>query len=213
LVLCAGEHDRRGLLGAAVKGRRDDVVLVTKWGNVLDEEDRQLTGVDASPACVRRALDASLRRLDTDWIDVYLLHIADLPIDEAAALTTTLDGLVGQGKIRAYGWSSDDVERVVSWARPSRCAATEFELNVLNDAPALVVMCDAEGLLGLCRGPLAMGLLGGAWADTQVGARNVRGAMTASQMRQIDGVSRRPLRRPPVRGPRVTARLARHDLK
>ena len=172
------------LLGAAVKGRRDDVVLVSKWGNTYYEDARQLTGIDPSPAYVRRALDASLRRLDTEWVDVYLLHLADLPIEQAGELTATLDDLVAEGRIRAYGWSSDDVDRVASWAGRPGCAATEFELNVLNDAPALVEICETEGLLGLCRGPLAMGLLGGRYsADTEVGAQDVRGRRSPEWMR------------------------------
>lgn len=172
------------LLGAAVKGRRDDVVVVSKWGNTYDEDARQLTGEDASPAYVRRALEASLRRLDTDWIDVYLLHLAVLPIDQAAALTATLDDLVDEGKIRTYGWSSDDVDRVASWAGRPRCAATEFELNVLNDAPGLVDLCETNDLLGLCRGPLAMGLLGGRYGTgTQIGAHDVRGRQAPDWMR------------------------------
>jgi aryl-alcohol dehydrogenase-like predicted oxidoreductase len=133
---------------------------------------------------VRRALGASLRRLATDWIAVYLLHLAVLPIDQAAALTATLDDLVDEGRIHTYGWSSDDVDRVASWAGRPRCAATEFELNMLNDAPALVDLCEANDLLGLYRGPLAMGLLGGRYdTGTQIGADDVRSRRAPDGMR------------------------------
>jgi aryl-alcohol dehydrogenase-like predicted oxidoreductase len=172
------------LLARAVAGRRDRVVIATKWGNTIAEEQRQLTGVDASPAYVRTALDASLRRLDTDWIDLYLLHLSDLPVAEAQDLIAVLEDLVDEGKIRSYGWSSDDAGRVASWAGQRGCAGTEFELNVLNDASDLVALCEAHALLGLCRGPLAMGLLGGRYrADTQVADGDVRGRRAPEWMR------------------------------
>src|SRR5689334_10065183 len=66
-------HSER-VLGRAIAGRRDDVFIVTKVGNVFDEQTRTAGGQDLSPAYLRRACDASLRRLNTDRIDVYLIH-------------------------------------------------------------------------------------------------------------------------------------------
>ena len=178
----AGHAER--LLGEAVRGRRDEVVIVTKWSNTIDEARRRLTGVDTSPGYVRRALDASLRRLGTDRVDVYLLHASDLPVGRAQELLPVLEDLVAEGKLRAYGWSTDDPARAASWAGQPGCAATEFELNVLEDKPELVALCEDAGLLGLCRGPLAMGLLGGRYrAGTQIGADDVRGRQAPAWMR------------------------------
>lgn len=69
-VYGAGHSERT--LGRALGNRRDDVVIATKWGNVFDEHTRTLTGSDDSPAHARRALTASLCRLGTDHVDLYL---------------------------------------------------------------------------------------------------------------------------------------------
>src|SRR3712207_3931436 len=98
----AGHAER--LLGRVLGARRADVVIATKWGNTYDEERREVTGADASPRYVRTAVEASLRRLGADWIDVLQLHLADLPIEDALPLREVLDDLVREGTIRAYGW-------------------------------------------------------------------------------------------------------------
>jgi aryl-alcohol dehydrogenase-like predicted oxidoreductase len=75
-VYGAGHRER--VLGRALAGRRDEVVIATKWGNRFDAETRTLTGSDASPGYVRRAITASLGRLGTDRVDLYQLHLSDL---------------------------------------------------------------------------------------------------------------------------------------
>lgn len=96
----AGHSER--VLGRALGKRRGDVVVATKWGNVFDEETRTLTGADDSPAYVRRALTASLKRLDTDYVDLYQLHQddPDTPLDETLR---ALDDLARSGKVRYVG--------------------------------------------------------------------------------------------------------------
>jgi len=68
-VYGAGHSER--VLGKALAGRRDQVVVATKFGNTFDEDTRQATGADASPEYIRAACEASLRRLNTDYIDLY----------------------------------------------------------------------------------------------------------------------------------------------
>lgn len=109
-------HSER-LLGQALRGHRDQVVLATKWSKTFDEQRRVLTGVDTSPAYLRRAVEASLRRLETECIDLYQLHHGAAELDEAAELLEALEELVSEGKIRWYGWSTDDPSRASAWGR------------------------------------------------------------------------------------------------
>jgi len=78
------------------------VVIATKFNAVFDETTRQVTGADASPDGIRRACEASLRRLQTDYIDLYQFHDNGYPVAEAEPVRDTLEGLVQAGKIRAY---------------------------------------------------------------------------------------------------------------
>jgi aryl-alcohol dehydrogenase-like predicted oxidoreductase len=155
----AGHSER--VLGRALGKRRADVVVATKWGNVFDEETRTLTGADDSPRYARRALTASLRRLDTDHIDLYQLHLSDADPERAAELLDTCEEFVREGLIRAYAWSTDDPSRAAVFARGEHCAAVQHMANVLQDAPEMFALCAELGLAGINRSPLAMGLLTG----------------------------------------------------
>jgi aryl-alcohol dehydrogenase-like predicted oxidoreductase len=155
----AGHSER--VLGRALGKRRADVVVATKWGNVFDEETRIRTGVDDSPAYARRALTASLKRLDTDYVDLYQLHISDADPARAAELRDVCEEFVHAGLVRAYAWSTDDPARAAVFARGEHCAAVQHTLNVLQDAPEMLALCEESGLAGISRSPLAMGLLTG----------------------------------------------------
>src|SRR5919202_3897434 len=85
-------HSER-VLGRALAGRRDDAVIVTKVGNLFDEQTRTSGGSDVSPAYIRRACDASLRRLGTDRIDLYQCHVGDLDAGVADEVADTLERL------------------------------------------------------------------------------------------------------------------------
>ena len=69
------------LLGNAFQSMRDKVVIATKFGNIIDDESKQLVGTDATPNFIRSACEASLRRLQTDYIDLYQFHLNDYPIE------------------------------------------------------------------------------------------------------------------------------------
>ncbi|MFI6823934.1 aldo/keto reductase [Micromonospora sp. NPDC050187] len=156
----AGHGER--ILGRALAGRRDEALVATKWGWTFDEATRQATGRDASPAYLRRAVVDSLRRLGTDRIDLYQLHLADLPVPRAEALVGTLEDLVAEGLVRAYGWSTDHPDRAAAYARTgAHHTAVQHNLSVLRDAPAMLAVCDKYDLAAICRGPLGMGLLTG----------------------------------------------------
>ena len=163
------------VLGRALAGRRDEAVIATKFGLTFDPAQRVVTGEDASPAYIRRACRASLRRLGTDRIDLYQLHLGALPAAQADEVVATLDGLVADGLIRAYGWSTDDPERAAVFARGAHCAAVQHELNVLAGDPGMLAVCDTHDLASINRGPLAMGLLTGKYGPgDQLPADDVR---------------------------------------
>jgi aryl-alcohol dehydrogenase-like predicted oxidoreductase len=177
-VYGAGHSER--VLGRALAGRRDDVVVATKFGNTFDEETRAITGEDASPEYIRHACEASLRRLGTDRIDLYQFHLSGYDAVAAVEVRDALEALVGAGLIRAYAWSTDDPERARVFAQGEHCAAVQHELNVLSDAPEMIQLCESEGLASVNRSPLAMGLLTGKFdADAQLPADDIRGKAPA----------------------------------
>jgi len=167
-------HSER-ILGAVLAGQRQDVVIATKFGNVFDEQTKRITGFNAEPEFVRRACEASLRRLNTDYIDLYQFHKGDYDVDRADEVLETLERLVEEGKIRAYGWSTDDPERARTFARGEHCAAIQQRLNIFEGSAETLAICEAESLASINRGPLAMGLLTGKFsADSTLPANDVR---------------------------------------
>jgi aryl-alcohol dehydrogenase-like predicted oxidoreductase len=153
-------HGER-IVGEALRSVRDRVLISTKFGNTYDEQRRELTGTDASAAYIRKACHASLKRLQTDWIDLYHLHIGDLPLDQAAIVADTLDELRREGLIRHYGWSTDSPVCAAAFADRPGATAIQFDMNVFEDAPEMVGTCEAHGFAGIIRLPLAMGFLTG----------------------------------------------------
>lgn len=167
-------HSER-ILGLALAGKRDRVVIATKFGNQFDETARQATGSSEDPAYIRQAIRASLDRLQMDYVDLYQLHTHPAP-GEVGPILETLDALVSEGLIRAYAWSTDSVEAARAFQAGAHNAAVQHELNVLTDAPAMLAFCEEHGLASVNRTPLAMGLLTGKFsADSQLGTDDVRG--------------------------------------
>ncbi len=152
------------VLGKALKNRRDKLVVATKFGNRFDPASKTMSGQDSSPAYIRSALEASLKRLDTDYIDLYQIHEWGLDPAAAGATLDELDRLVEEGKIRAYGWSTDDMERVRLIAARRNCTAIQNALNLFAYDPELQEFCKSENLASINRSPLAMGLLSGKYS-------------------------------------------------
>jgi aryl-alcohol dehydrogenase-like predicted oxidoreductase len=153
-------HSER-VLGAAVAGRRDEATIVTKVGNVFDERSRTAGGKDVSPAYLRRACDASLRRLGTDRIDVYLVHDGIGAPEDVPPVVDALEALVAAGKVRWYGSSISDPAIVRAMAAGQHMVAAQHELNVLRGELEALSVAEQLGLASLNRTPLAMGLLSG----------------------------------------------------
>ncbi|NNC11439.1 aldo/keto reductase [Planctomonas sp. JC2975] len=165
------EHALRPVLAA-----HPEVLIATKFGNVIDERTRQLTGVDVSPEHVRSAAEASLARLGRDRIDLFQLHTPDITAAQADDVLAALEELVDAGSIAWYGVSTDDPALAQPFVAGDHCTAMQIELNVLDDNSAMLELCEKADLGVLCRSPLAMGLLGGKYsADRPVaGADDVR---------------------------------------
>ncbi|NLX10329.1 MAG: aldo/keto reductase [Chloroflexi bacterium] len=151
----AGHSER--LLAQALAGRRDRVVIATKFGHGEG-------GPNAAPDYIRARCEDSLRRLNTDYIDLYQFHINEYGPEGAEEVRETLEELVAAGKIRAYGWSTDQADRARIFAQGPNCAAIQVELNVIDDAPDVLAVCEEFNLAAINRGPLAMGLLTGKYA-------------------------------------------------
>lgn len=165
-------HSER-VIARALGGRRD-VVIATKFGYTYDEETRQSPGEDASPDYIRWACDRSLDRLGLDAIDLYQFHLGDYPLDAAEEVLGVLEELVTAGKIRAFGWSTDDAARAALFARSAHCASVQQSYNILGGDDATLAVAEENGLADIVRSPLGMGLLTGAissrtrFADTDV---------------------------------------------
>ena len=181
-VYGAGHSER--VLGRAFARTRSRVVIATKFNAVFDEITRLVTGSDASPSGIRAACEDSLRRLNTDYIDLYQFHDNDFPADKAEPVRETLETLVKEGKIRAYGWSTDYPERVEVFAQGPNCAAIQLQLNVLDDNPTVIQQCEKYNLAALNRGPLAMGLLTNKYiGGTKLSIDDVRGEKSPEWMK------------------------------
>ncbi len=150
------------ILGEALSGRREGIVVATKFGEDPRPEQEDPWSLDGS--VVERACEASLRRLGNECIDLYLLHRRDYPLEQAAELMEVLEDLVRAGKIRYYGWSTDDLERARLFACGEHCIAVEHRLNVFNDHAAMLDLCREQDLASLNRVPLLMGVLTGRWS-------------------------------------------------
>ncbi|MGD8627898.1 MAG: aldo/keto reductase [bacterium] len=181
-VYGAGHSER--VLGRAIGGRRSEVVIATKFNAVFDEAARLATGADTSPEGIRRALEDSLDRLNTDYIDLYQFHDNGFPAEKAVPVRDTLEELVASGKIRSYGWSTDFEDRAEVFARGPRCTAIQLQLNVLDDNPEVIALCERHDLAAINRGPLAMGLLTDKYtAGTRPSANDVRGENSPDWMK------------------------------
>ncbi len=164
-------HSER-LLSRIIKGRRDELVIASKFGNGFDAATQKTLGLDD----IRRACHASLDRLQTDYIDLYQLHLNDYPLEDALRVRDALETLVQEGKIRAYGWSTDSVESAKFFAQGEHCTAVQFQTNVIDYNRPMLEMCEQENIAAILRGPLAMGLLGGKYdLDSVFPDNDIRG--------------------------------------
>ena len=157
-----GGTKSESFMGSALAGRRDRIVLATKFGMKVDEGRE-----GAKPAYVRQAVEDSLKRLNTDYIDLYQLHQPDkfTPIGDTLA---ALNDLVRAGKVREIGCSNFDAAQLQEAAAAVRGGAARFvsvqnEFSLFQRRPEAGVLaaCEQLGMAFLPYFPLASGLLTG----------------------------------------------------
>ena len=157
------------ILGEALRGRREGIVVVTKFGEDPSPDQDDPLALDA--VTIKRKCAASLQRLGFEPIDLYLLHRRDYPLEQVPAVLEALEDLVQAGKIRYYGWSTDDVARARLFAKGEHCIAIEHRLNVFNENAAMLDLCQEQDLASLNRVPLLMGVLAGRWSPETTAVR------------------------------------------
>ncbi|MGW5050828.1 aldo/keto reductase [Actinokineospora sp. NPDC004072] len=178
------------LLGLALSGRRDHAVIATKFGVDMQGANGPDFGARGSRRYVRRAVEASLRRLNTDWIDLYQLHRPDpsTPIEETLA---ALDDLVRDGVVRYVGvcnlagWQIADTAWTARDARVARPVSAQAHYSLLEREAEREVLpaCARFGVSLLPYFPLANGLLTGKYAR---GAEPPAGSRLAGRQRMLD---------------------------
>jgi aryl-alcohol dehydrogenase-like predicted oxidoreductase len=170
----AGHSER--ILGQALLGRRSEVIIATKFGHIIDENKKIVYADDRLILSnARQDVENSLRRLQTDYIDVYQLHSGGYDPNLAVELRNMLEEMVAQGKIRWYGWSTDLTERARVFAEGQHCTAIQFALNALNDNPEMRRLCAEFDLGGINKDPLNRGFLTGKFSSkTTLPADDIR---------------------------------------
>lgn len=164
------------VLGRAI-GSRSDIVIATKFGFATDPETKQAIGAFADAVFIRRSAETSLRRLKRDRLDLLQFHLNDFPLEQSDEVFETLETLRDEGKIDAFGWSTDYPDRAARHAARPGFVSVQHTMNVFEPVPDMISVIERHGLISINRGPLAMGLLSGKFrADTKIGEKDVRGA-------------------------------------
>ncbi|WP_443090975.1 aldo/keto reductase [Basfia succiniciproducens] len=169
------------LLGNALKDRRENVVIATKFG-VLDMElvDGQPVPVlDSSPASIREQLDGSLQRLQTDYIDLFYQHRVD-PKVEPEVVAQIMKALIAEGKIKYWGISNAPADYIRRAHAVCPVSAIEDQYSMMWRKPEqdLFPMCDELGIGFMAYSPLGNGFLSGKVAqNTEYQEGDFRGQM------------------------------------
>ena len=157
-----GPHTNERLLGRALKGRRDRVVIATKFGFKFDEKGA-IAGVDSRPEHIREVVEASLERLGTDHIDLLYQHRVDrsVPIEDVVG---EMAALVKQGKVRHLGLSEagEQTIRRAHAVHPIAALQSEYSLWERNLEPRIIPLLRELGIGLVPFAPLGRGFLTGA---------------------------------------------------
>ncbi len=150
------------LVGKALKGNRDKVTLATKFGIVRDPANPTARTVNGKPEYVQKAVEGSLKRLDTDVIDLYYLHRVD-PNTSIEVTVAAMGDLVKQGKVRGIGLSevSADTLRKAHEVHPISAVQSEYSLWTRDPEDGVLETCKELGIAFVAYSPLGRGFLTG----------------------------------------------------
>lgn len=168
------------LIGEALRGRRREFFLATKMGIVIEGEKR---GIDCSPRSIRRCIDESLARLQTDHVDLYYMHRRDrsVPIEDSVG---AMADLVREGKIGSIGLSemSADTLRRAAAVHPIAAMQTEYSPWTREPEIAVLEACRELGTTFVAFSPVARGVLAGGVRDVaQLAEHDLRRGMPRFQ--------------------------------
>lgn len=192
-----GPFANESLLGRALAGRRDRVVVATKAGLVVEDAATYRYGRNGRPEHIREACDGSLSRLGIDVIDLYYLHRVDpqVPVEETWG---AMAGLVAEGKVRWLGISEASVEELERVARIHAVTAVQSELSLWtrDHLSGAAPWCAAHGASFVAFAPLGRGFLTGAIRpDARFGPADFRSKLprfqpeaVAKNQRIVEGV-------------------------
>src|SRR2546423_6120407 len=157
-----GPHTNEQLVGRALKGHREQVVLATKFGILRDPIKQKFLGINGKPDYVKKACEESLRRLDVDVIDLYYQHRVDpdTPIEETIG---AMAKLVLEGKVRFLGLSEAGAEsiRVAHAVHPITALQSEYSLWTRDPETEVLGVCRELGIGFVPYSPLGRGFLTG----------------------------------------------------
>jgi len=158
-----GPHTNEVLVGKALKGRREKIVLATKFGIVFDPANLGIRGISGKPEYMRQAVEGSLKRLEIDTIDLYYLHRVDpeTPIEETVG---AMAKLIEEGKVRHIGLSeaSEQTLRRAVKVHPITALQSEYSLWTRDvESNGVLEVCRELGIGFVPYSPLGRGFLSG----------------------------------------------------
>ena len=157
-----GPHTNEELVGRAIKGKRDQVLIATKFGNVRDPQTRAFLGVNGKPEYVKQSCESSLKRLGIETIDLYYQHRVDrsTPIEDTVG---AMADLVREGKVRYIGLSEASVQTIrrAHAVHPITAVQTEYSLWTRDPEDGLLQALRTLDIGFVAYSPLGRGFLTG----------------------------------------------------
>ncbi|MHA2294631.1 MAG: aldo/keto reductase [Candidatus Hodarchaeales archaeon] len=158
-VYGAGHSEK--ILGTALSEYKEDFVIATKFANEFNEKTKIVEKKNVDPDYINKAVNDSLKRLQVDVIDVYQLHDSSHDMNSALKVRDNLEDLVSEGKIKFYGWSTDDPDRAIIFAEGKHCTSIQYCLSLQFTNDKMIELCNNYDLASIIRSPLQSGTLTG----------------------------------------------------
>lgn len=157
---------------------REDVVLCSKVGMVCDGYRGKIVGITDKKEDIAGAIDASLKRLDVEYLDLVKFHLNQHPIEKSEGVFEAFSDAYKAGKITGFGWSNDDLDGAMAFANLTGYVAVQNDLNMFSPADDLLRAVENRSLWSFNRQPLAMGLLTGKYRhdSPKAGSNDIRGS-------------------------------------